>query len=199
MAVTIQIPLTPTTAPSGTGTVIPHLARTTFWDLIEHMRDWAGADASQEQDRTAKRSILAAYRELVNAHNWSYLYQHGRVQLNGFFGSSGGVTPPPQTIQVQVSSGPLPNYVTLTGGTWPGWAPFGSMRIGNIIFDVDRLIDSTHLTLVAGLAPVVDQPAGTVFTLYRDTYTLPADFVAMDEGFTDVAWGSMETSIPICG
>jgi hypothetical protein len=164
--------------------VYPHTLRTTVWDVIEFLSDFMGNDAGGESQHVARWAIQESLREMANAFNWNYLYQHGRLQTNGQYTTG--------TIQVQVTSGPQPNYVTLTGGTFPTWTPYGTIRIGTVVYDVAQLIDSTHCTLVSNLAPVVDQAAGTAFTLFRDTYTLPADLVAMDEGFADVAWGSME-------
>lgn len=190
----------PNPQPSVTSTILTHVPRTTVWDIVEQGRDFLGADSSGDTDRVVHRAVQAALRELVNSHQWLYYYTHGRVQGRGFFTDG--------TIQFQVSSGSVPNLVTLTPSTstgWPVWANLGSMRtgsvttnnlnntgLGTVIYDVDRVIDSTHLTLKAGLAPITDIPAGTSFTLFLDTYDLPTDFVNTDQGFADVSWGGME-------
>jgi len=251
------------------GLVFPHVPRTTVWDIIEHVQDYLGADPSATTSRVAHRSIQAALRELVNSHQWLYYYTHGRIQGHGFYTTG--------TVQFQVSSGSVPNLVTLTGGTWPSWANYASIRfgfptgvttgpisnatnaspivitstghglitgasiavsgvngntaangtwiittidantfslngsvgngtytsggtwsstgpsnIGVVIYDVDRVIDSTHLTLVSSLAPETDIPTGQSFVLYQDTYDLPTDFINTDQGFADVSWGGME-------
>jgi hypothetical protein len=183
-----------------TGTALTHIPRTTVWDIIEQGRDFLGADASGDTDRTVHRAVQAALRELVNSHQWLYYYNHGRIQARGFVTDG--------TIQFQVSSGSVPNLVTLTpsvGTGWPVWANLGSLRtgsvttnnlnntgLGTVIYDVDYVIDSTHLVLKAGLAPIVDIVAGTSYTLFMDTYDLPTDFVNTDQGFADVSWGGME-------
>src|ERR1700736_1633074 len=182
MTVSTTIPLTPTSPPAS-GTAIPHTIRTTCWDLIEYLQDFEGANPSQELYRAAKRSIQAALRDMVNAFNWSYLYQHGRVYTHGHYTTG--------TIQVQVSSGTYANQVTLTGGTFPSWTQYGCIRIGTVTYDVDQYINATTCTLKAGLAPVVDVAAGTAYDLYQDAYTLPADFVAMDQGLSDSTLGAM--------
>lgn len=185
------------TQPAALSTVLTHIPRTTVWDMIEHGRDFLGADPGAETDRSVHRAVQSALRELVNSHQWLYYYTHGRIQGHGF--STTG------TIQFQATSGSVPNLVTLTGGTFPTWANLGSLRtgsvttnnlnntgLGTVIYDVDQVIDSTHITLVANLAPTVDIAAGTSYTLFQDTYDLPADFVNTDQGFADVSWGGME-------
>ena len=202
MSTNISIGLTPVAPPAPSTTPVPHTTRTTAQDMIDYLTDFMGADPGVEMSRVAVRAILAALRELANAANWSYYYTHGRVFTNGQMSNPQTTT---ATIQYQVSSGTYPYQVTLTGATWPSWAPYGTMRFvlptgsgagapsgSYTTYDVDRLISPTVLTLLPAQAPQVDVPAGTAFTLYRDTYTLPPDFVSMNEGFADVAWGNME-------
>lgn len=184
MTVNITIPMTPTIPPAVGSTIVPHTGRTTVMDMIEYLRDFMGADPSGEADRVAKRAIQNGLRRVANAHNWTYLYNHGRLDTNGFYTTG--------TIQYQVSSGTYPYQVTLTGGTFPAWTAFGTFRIGLVTYDVDRFISPTVCTLNPVQAATADMAPGTAFTLYRDTYTMPADFVAADEGFADVSWGSME-------
>lgn len=193
-----------------TTTILPHIARTTVWDVIEHGRDFLGGDPGATTDRVVHRAIQSALRELVNAHQWLYYYNHGRIQGHGFFTNG--------TIQFQATSGSAPNLVTLTpdstGLGWPIWANLGCIRtgsvttnnlnntgLGTVIYDVDYVIDSTHLVTKAGLSPTstnvgqgvsADIPAGTNFTLFQDTYDLPTDFANTDQGFADVSWGGME-------
>src|SRR5216684_1613762 len=96
-----------------TGTVLTHIPRTTVWDIIEQGRDFLGADSSGDTDRIVHRAIQSALRELVNSHQWLYYYNHGRIQGRGFVTDG--------TIQFQVSSGSVPNLVTLTPNVGTGW------------------------------------------------------------------------------
>jgi hypothetical protein len=188
MSVAVTIPMTPTVPPAVGTTLVPHTTRTTVMDMIDYLTDFMGADPSPEANRVCKRAIQNGLKRVVNAHNWSYFYMHLRVPTNGFYDSVATGT----GIQYQVSSGTYPFQVTLTGGTFPSWTAFGTFRIGLVTYDVDRFISPTICTLVPMQAAAADMAAGTAFTLYRDTYPLPHDFVATDEGFADVSWGSME-------
>jgi len=202
--------LNPTSVATALGTVVPHQARTTVFDVIEHGRDFLGADPSNTADRFVHRAVQAALRELVNSHQWLYYYTHGRIQGHGFFTNG--------TIQYQDTSGFVPRLVTLTpdttGLTWPPWANLGFIRLGSVttnnlaatglgtvIFNVDQVLSPTQLTLKAGFTSTsanigqnksADLPPGTSFTLFQDTYDLPTDFVNTDQGFADVSWGGME-------
>lgn len=91
---------------------------------------------------------------------------------------------------------------TYTGnGTWsesggfPSWAQYGriffnnpalnediSLPTGNgyISYQVASMTDSNNLVLSVNSNPGVDLPAGTTFTLYRDQYPLPADFLSLE-------------------
>lgn len=144
----------------------------TYKDVIDHLVDYLGDNATQTALRDARRAAQDGYRDLMNAHDWSYLVVRGRVNTSA-----------PQTagtIQHQESSGPYPRYVTLTGATWPAWAAYGQVVISNIIYQVAQVFDSTHLQLSIGSDPGQDFAAGTAYTLSRHVYPLPCDFVAAE-------------------
>src|SRR5262245_52892696 len=107
------ISLAPTVAPTAAGNVVPHTLRTTAWEMIQYMVDFLGSDNTQEASRIARRSLQAALRELINAHNWTYLYNQGRLFTHGV--QTAG------TVQYLHSAGANPRQLTLTGATWPSW------------------------------------------------------------------------------
>lgn len=162
---------------------IVHTSRTTFWDMVEHLLDFLGADVQGAVPRVIRRSIHAAWRQFPNEHNWSYYYQHGRINFHG----------PQQdgTIAYDHTGGTYERMVTLTGATWPSWAALGVLRIGNIVYQIDRRISDTVVTLDPVLTPSQDIASGTAYILYQDTYTLPSDFVAMDRGLNEDNWYGM--------
>jgi len=186
----------------------------TFQDLIDHGVDYIGGNPAQQVRRDVIRAILEAYRELINAHNWSYLYTQGRIISNPAY--DGSVQSPPATIQYQQSAGSYPYQVTLTGGTWPPWAGQGYLRCSVqglfpeyepvdydvntstsfVAYKVAELKSATVLTLDNQLNPGIDLPAGTQFTLYCDSYVLPIDFVAADQAMYEQMFGGMEFSHP---
>lgn len=181
---TLTVNLTPTTAPAAGSSLTPHTTRMTVFDAIEHLQDFFGADPSEQGNRIFKRAIQGAMREIANAGNWTYYYQHGRLNVQAPYSTG--------TITGDVTGGAHENMVTLAGGTWPTWAHYGMLKVGDVLYPVDRRISTTIITLIGDLAPTTDIAAATTYKLYRDTYTLPEDFVAGGNGFHEVSWGGME-------
>jgi hypothetical protein len=188
LAGTTIIQLTPTAAPAAPAGSGVHTPRITYQDSIDRLIDYLGATVNPEAVRESRRATLAAYREFPTRHHWTYLLTHGRLFINGQYATG--------TVQYLHSSGTYARQLTLTGGTWPSWALFGTIRIGTVTFDIAQVINSTVLQLDAVLGPGpqgdANIPSGTPYTIYRDTYTLPADFSSGDRGFAEISWGSME-------
>src|SRR6185369_14757996 len=60
----------------------------------------------------------------------------------------------------------------------PTWAKYGMVAIANVAYEVASRDSSTQLTLSVNSNPGADIAAGTAYTIFRDTYPLPVDFVA---------------------
>ncbi len=145
----------------------------TYKDAVEHAIDFLGAKVSNEASRDGRRAVFAAARELANAHRWSYLYQRGRIATVEPYDTG--------TIAYDHTGGTYERQVTLTSGTWPDWATFGVLVISNVAYEIAEKKSSTVITLLATSNPGEDVAAETTYTLYRDTYPMPCDFVAGDE------------------
>ena len=152
----------------------------TYKDLIDHLVDFLGAQPTGEARRDARRAAANGLRQLATAGNWFYYYQRGRLLTNGQYTTG--------TVAYTQS-----NYsVTLTGGSFPSWALYGCIQIQNIVYQVAGNPDPQTLVLAACSNPGADLAAGQSFTLYRDTYPLPADCQAIDrmilEGYAFSLW-----------
>jgi hypothetical protein len=159
----------------------------TFQDAIEHALDYLGGNPSDQALRDAKRAALEAYRTLANAFTWSYLYAHGRVATSApVVGEPGGIT-----LSYDHPGGAYGRMATIAGGTWPEWAGSGYLLVGEVAYLVAERKSATVLTLDDALNPGADLPAGTPFTLYRDTYLLPEDYVAQDQALRKGNWGGL--------
>jgi hypothetical protein len=125
----------------------------TYADLIEFALDYLGGTPDSQALRDCRRSVLQAYRDLANAHPWSYLLTHGRV-----------ATRPPYmtgTIAYDHVGGAYDREVLLSGGTWPDWAGLGThLRIGDVTYAVDERRGDTSITLLADLNPGADVDLG---------------------------------------
>ena len=58
---------------------MPSCSLTTFFDLVQSVLDYVGADPSAEANRYARAAVLAAMRDLGGTRHWSYFLQHGQL------------------------------------------------------------------------------------------------------------------------
>ncbi len=155
----------------------------TFKDLIDHLVDYVGDNATKQAVRDAKRAALDAYRDLASYHDWSYYTSHLRI-----------ITQRPQTdgtIQYLHSSGAYPRQLILTGATWPSWSALGQVVINAVPCKVAARINGTNLQLDIGSNPGADVAAGAVYNLNQGTYQLPCDFIGA------VQFYNMQSGVPL--
>lgn len=141
----------------------------TYRDLVNAVIDYVGGDNSPEAERFARRAVLVAYDDVVTGHTWSYYFTRGRI-VSVAQQTTGTITYTEST-----------RTVVLAGATWPTWAAFGTIVLDQFPFAILERVDSTTLTLVENNTPGANLAAGTTYTLYRDTYAMPADFRTADE------------------
>ncbi|SIO37942.1 hypothetical protein SAMN05444166_4229 [Singulisphaera sp. GP187] len=163
------------------------ISYTTFQDIIDHGIDYLGGNPSDQVKRDCIRAALEQYRDLVNVHNWTYLYTQGRIVTSAAFTGDTDEA----TITYTHSGGTYDRMVTLSGAIWPDWASNGFLRIGEAAYRVEERKSATVVTLTDTLNPGDDLPAGTRFMIYRDTYLLPDDYVAQDQALYERNFASM--------
>lgn len=82
-------------------------------------------------------------------------------------------------------------------GVWPPWAANGVIVIDTVVFEVNKRETDNILTFQADLAPREDLAAGKEYEkIYRDTYTLPADFISSGAPWHESNWGNMSYVTP---
>lgn len=144
-----------------------------FADLLDHVLAFSGDDATKGATMRHRAAVQAAYIAIPGRHEWMYLWALGRVQTNG----STGTNVDNSTLAYTYST----NTVTLTGATWPAWTEDGYLIINNVPYQIDSVVDSTHLTLEVPTRPLADVASGTSYFLLRDQYPVPTDLLAIDE------------------
>lgn len=145
----------------------------TYKEIVDYVISYMGGDVSTQASRDARQAVQNAYLGIANAHRWSYYYRRGRL-----------ATVAPQTtgtVAFDYEGGTYPRMLTLSDATWPTWATYGTVVIGDVSYDVAEYVSPTVITLLPTSNPGEDVAAGTSYTLYRDTYELPIDFIAADE------------------
>lgn len=145
----------------------------TYRDAVRHLMDFLGCDPKENVRRDCRSAVLQGLDEFCSAHEWSYYLTLGRIvtvasQTDG-------------TLSYDHTGGSAERLVTLTGATWPSWAALGRLVIDNVAYEIATYESSTTLTLSVNSNPGEDVAAGETYTLYRDTYPMPIDFIAADQ------------------
>jgi hypothetical protein len=146
---------------------------TTYSDLIDHALSYLGGDPGRANADRARRAVLAAYAEYPTRANWSFLRTVARVVTVAAYSTG--------TVEYDHAGGSSERLVTLTGGTFPAWAADGTIAINDIPYSVASRVSGTALTLESAENPGEDVAAGATYSLFRDTYPLPAGVTRVDK------------------
>lgn len=143
----------------------------TFEDAVDFVLDSFGMERSARNLRNAKRAILAALNELPNKRNWAYYYRRFPIVTVEPYSTG--------TVTYDHTGGSHERQLTLSGGTWPTWAAFGTVNINRNFYNVESRKSDTVLTLDSVTNPGADLSA-SAYQIFRDNYPLPDDYLAMD-------------------
>jgi len=141
----------------------------THSDAIEFLSDrFESVDQSDRVNRLTSVAVRTAYRDLPNVLAWAYYKR--RITLVTAAPYSTG------TIEYDHTGGSSERLVTLTSGTFPSWAAYGTLKIGEVSYKVTSRVSGTAITLDTDNNPGDDVASGTAYTLYRSQYPLPNGF-----------------------
>lgn len=153
----------------------------TYRDAVDAAIDYlTGAGSGSAQQKDIRRAVQAAVREVWSAHDWSWLYKHGRVHLHAVETTG--------TITYDHTGGTNERELTLVGATWPTWAENAVVRIDDVVSHVESRISDTVLTLDVTLNPGFDVDALTEFSIFPSYYVLPQDFHKFDGPMGESPW-----------
>ena len=138
----------------------------TFSDAVEYLQQFTGGAALDVSQADIRAAVLDAYERVSQEKVWQYHLMPWRLHMQAPY-STGTITYTNST-----------RTCTISGGSWPSWAVFGRIKIGNIFSTIES-VSSADAILSEANNPGEDVAAGTSFTLYRVRYPLPADFRAM--------------------
>ncbi len=140
----------------------------TFSDQMKQLADsLAIDDLTDRLSRLVKGAVRQCYNDIGTRHPWKYFVRWKLINL----------TPPYSDGTVGYTA--ATRTLTLTGGTWPDWTGLGVVLLNRNVYQVERVVDSTHLILKSEQCPVDDVDAGTAYTLAQTAYDLPADFLGL--------------------
>lgn len=149
----------------------------TFQDLIDRLVAYAGGGALDADHPDILAAAQDGYFEVIHGGDWGYLKGKGRVALNAAYQTG--------TIAFDLTGGAYERVLTLTGGTWPSWASYGTVKINELIYTVEDRKSSTELTLAATACPSADITAGTSYQIWQSQYDLPSTFRRLREVYID--------------
>lgn len=141
-------------------------------DLVSHLSDYCGGDGIDRGLRDYRRAAQLSYIDTTLSNEWKAYLTRGRINLNAVADTG--------TVSFDLTGGSYERMVTLTGFTWPTWAPYGTLLIDGVRYKVDEYKSNTIVTLMYDSCPTADIAAGTSYTLYQNVYPLPEDFRRSD-------------------
>lgn len=138
-----------------------------YQDAVDRAVDYLGGNAIAQASREIRTAIIEAYDELCGDRDWRHFTRIHRVLTE---------TPVDGTCSYSASTG----LFTIDTGTWPSWAEGSTLSIGVVRYRLVGAGGGTTIACDATLCPVDDIVTGTEFNLFKDIYTLPETFLALN-------------------
>jgi hypothetical protein len=144
----------------------------TWHDAVHQVLDTVGGQKTGGRNvQAAKIAVQEALQHLPTEKVWNYYLSPHRIVTSAQYETG--------TITYDHAGGTSERLVTLDSGTWPSWAEYGTLLIDSVPYEVNQRLSDTELSLTASKNPEADVAAGTSYTLYRESYTLPAGFTTL--------------------
>lgn len=160
----------------------------TYHDAIEHGLSYLGGVADEQARNDVYAAVQAAYRHVAyGTREWQSFYDYERITTVAPYSTG--------TVAYDHSGGTYERELTLTTGTWPTWAAFGTVRIGEVDYEVEDRKSDTVVTLTERTNPGADV-SSTTYSIFRDTYPLSPDVAKIFEPEHEQYFGMTYTSYP---
>lgn len=160
----------------------------THQDVLQYLTDVMQLHSGNALPRrAAKVAIRTVYRDLPSFHDWIYYRRRGQIVLSAPYSTG--------TVAYDHTGGANERQVTLTSGTWPSWARYGSILINSVLYKVASRVSDSIITLDSLLNPGEDIASGETYSLMRSQYPLPSGFKKI-ETLTDAVNNCPLTYVP---
>lgn len=156
--------------------------RITAMDMQDRLLRQVGGTSEPQMVSDIRTAIRSAMRLVSTEHAWPYYFDYYHLVTNETYATG--------TISYVAST----RTVTLSGGTWPSWAAYGSVIIDTLHARVDAVTSSTVLTVVSEDAPP-DDYSGT-YTIYQYRFLLPVGLNIYKIGKIKVDQGNWMEYVP---
>jgi len=132
-------------------------------DMQDTLLRYLGGNNNVEAALDIRESINDALKEIWGQHDWPYYQGQKVIQIDAPV-STGTITYVAAT-----------RRFTITGGTWPTWAEYGTIRIGVNNAKVAKRLSDTVIEIDPGSALLTDIVSATTYVMYRNEYPLEGD------------------------
>lgn len=137
----------------------------TFWDMVQRLLLRNGLAGSEVDIARLRVAIDKAYRMLPAIHNWRFYNRRLTLLVEA-----------PQTIDAvsyDHTGGTYERQLTITGSSvWPTTAVYGEIILGDVVYQIERRVSNTIVTLTEETNPGKDV-SGTGLTWFRSCYPFP--------------------------
>lgn len=130
-------------------------------DMQRSLIRYMGADNDEQAVIHSRISIMDAMKEVWSRYDWPYYMGQATIRTDAPY-STGTIT--------YVASTRL---MTLAGSTFPTWAIYGTVIVGNKRARITRRVSDTVVLIEEGTAFVDNIASATTYTLYRAEYPIP--------------------------
>jgi len=138
-------------------------------DSVTQLLQMVGASLTDGRSlQLAKLAMQEAQQHLMAERDWRYMDRWFKFTTDASYSTG--------TITYDHTGGSSERLVTLASGTWPTWAAYGIVLINQQMYQVEQRLSDTTLTLTEQANPGSDLAAGTEYKIYREAFTLPADY-----------------------
>lgn len=159
-----------------------------YQDLVEHLIDFTDGTAQGRELTLVKRACQGGVEALIHERKWQYYYRHGRIHVSAPYSTG--------TVAYDHTGGTYERQLTLTSGTWPDWAQYGRVLIGDVVYEVNSRESDTVITLKDPVDPDADIAAGTTYVIYRNRYPFPDGWRFLYTPETEDGWLSVWSMSP---
>jgi hypothetical protein len=140
----------------------------TYQDAVERALIHWDRPAGERDSYLVRKAISDALRELCR-HHWKWYTATFLLTTEASYETG--------TIAYNHAT----RTVTLTDGTWPANAAFGTLQIDDVAYLVNSRVSDSQITLRTDGNPGANLAAGTEYCWFRESYTLPPGFISMEE------------------
>jgi hypothetical protein len=148
-----------------------------YQDAVDRAVDYLGGNALAQASREIRTGIIEAYDELCGDREWRHFVRPYRIKTE---------LPETGTLSYSASTG----LFTIDTGSWPSWAEGATLSVGEVRYRLVSAGGGSTVSCDSNLCPVDDIATGTSFTIFKDIYTLPDNFLSLNRP-TDENSGSL--------